>query len=311
MRRVLLAVAVALPMGALAVTAPNGQVVEITNFDPTVGTGGVSYVNKAHCDGTAQLQLEWLIANTGFAQGDLYKLFASDTDPRGSTTGECAVKDETTPTTIHAGPVGSIDATTALASTSIAASTVVGPAATSATDVTCDAGSENTNVFICAHWTSSGGATKGVAVGQFQVQLLAPNAPGGVSVEGGDSTLRVSWTANGTSPTRTHHYVARAYLAGSPDVVKSSPDATGNSTTITDLENGIVYDVDVVAFSPGGNPSPPSPKQVNVMPVPSGDFWDVYKARGGVEQGGCASGSAGTLALLGVASLVAMRRRKS
>lgn len=312
MRRTLLAIVAAFPMAALAVTAGNNQVVELTNFDPTAGSG-LSYINAAHCAGAAPLQLEWLIPAAGTpAQDDLFNLYASDTNPsqNAAAPGFCVLKDQDNPT-VRAAQIDSIHAAAPLASTSIPASAVVGPA-TSATDIPCDAAKENTSVFICAHWTDSGGTVnKGVAVGQFQLQLRAPNKPGGVSVQGADSKLRVSWTANGIDPVRTEFYIARAFAAGTTDLVKTSPRATGASTTITDLENGQLYDVDVVAFSVGGNPSAGSDKQLNQSPVPSGDFWDVYKTRGGVEQGGCASGSAGMLALLGVASLLAFRRRNS
>ena len=66
----------------------------------------------------------------------------------------------------------------------------------------------------------------------------------------------------------------------------------------------------MLAFSIGGNASTPS-NAIEVSPQPTAGFWEVYQNRGGEDAGGCASGPGGILALLGTASFLALRRRRS
>ena len=63
----------------------------------------------------------------------------------------------------------------------------------------------------------------------------------------------------------------------------------------------------VSALSAAGNPSAESNALLGT-PIPADDFWDRYSAAGGQEEGGCATGAAGPLALLGLAAAFARRR---
>ncbi len=315
MRRALLGAAVAIPLVVLAaINAPSGAVVETTNFNSAVPT---SYINAAQCAGNASsnpLNLEWsIVTGTGvtFTGGGTYNLFASDAQPAAVTNTPsnlvfCAEQPSTTPTQINAGSVGSVTADLAVKDLAISGHDVV-TAATVAKS--CDATQESRVIWICAHWVDSGGTKNGSATGKFIIQLAAPPAPTGVTVGSGDSRLIVDWTASTGGSTTADHYIARATPVGGGTAYYS--DRTNSTTaTINGLVNGTTYDVVVIAFSIGGNPSPDSAPAQGI-PQPSANFWDVYKDRGGAEQGGCASGPAGAFALLGTASLLALRRRKS
>jgi MYXO-CTERM domain-containing protein len=321
MRRALLGAAILVPLVALAITALDGQVLDTTNFSSK--NGNISYVNAAQCSGSDALHLEWKVVplqGATFGLNDQIKIYASDTNPANVTgsNGFCNEKPETSPV-INAGLIDTLQQVTAV----LADKDVAGAGALikTATKIDCTVdGSENTNVYICAHWYDQTGNTKkGAASGTFQIQRLAPNAPSGLNVGSGDSKLRVSWSAS-TGTTAADHYLAAAFDPGkSPVVTQTHPadtpvatsgNVTGTSTTITGLTNGTPYDVWVIPFSVGGNSGTPAGPEPGT-PLPSASFWDVYKDSGGVEQGGCASGPGGALALLAVASLAALRRRKS
>jgi uncharacterized protein (TIGR03382 family) len=99
-------------------------------------------------------------------------------------------------------------------------------------------------------------------------------------------------------------YVASAStVAGGRAVASATTDA--ESVTIGGLANFTTYSVTVRAISVGGNLSDPS-FAVSGTPAPSAGFLEVY---GGVEKGGCSTGTAGALALLGTALVLAVRRR--
>jgi MYXO-CTERM domain-containing protein len=308
MRRVLLgaAIALAIPAAAVAFTTNPGQLIESTNFNATTGA---SYVNAAMCATTSpvQLQLQWTISpSTGaFGQNDSYNIVASNTAP--GSDGFCPADQATT--SVHSKQIGSVSATTANGTTTVNAADVA-----TATQVPCTTASEKTIVYLCVHWVDSGGNKKGVAKGNFIMQLVAPTAPTGVGVNPGSSKLVVNWTANPTTPTETDHYTARAFTNGAAADATPVSTATTNSgatttATIQGLANDTPYDVDVIAYSLGGNPSPPSTPRLTASPVPTADFWTVYKDRGGQEQGGCGGGPGGLVSLLGLAALGALRRR--
>ncbi|HEY6006124.1 MAG TPA: fibronectin type III domain-containing protein [Anaeromyxobacter sp.] len=318
MRRALLAAAIAVPLIALAITASDGQVLDTTNFSST--HGNISFVNADQCSGKDSLHLEWRITalqGSAFGVNDQVKIFASDLNPADSNNnGFCDEKEATTPKTVHAGPIGTPlqPATTLLADRDVphAGADIKG-----ATTIDC-ATAEGTNVFICAHWYDSAGTTKkGLAVGTFQIQTARPDAPvAPLEVNAGDGKLFVSWTAP-AGGAAVDHYVAEAYAPGqspanpAPDnVPASTATVTATSAEIRGLANGTPYDVYVRAFSVGGNASDLRLGPVKGTPAAAANFFDVYKDRGGSEAGGCGSGSAGVLALLGAASLLALRRRR-
>jgi uncharacterized protein (TIGR03382 family) len=325
MRRALLAAAIAVPLIALAITAVDGQVLDRTNFSST--HGNISYINAAQCANTDALHLEWKVtplSGASFGQNDQIKVFASDTNPATVTgsDGFCNEKPATGTPTINAGQIDTLqNVTTLLADKDVTGPAGAGTLIKGATTIVC-AASEGVNVYICAHWYDvTGNTKKGFASGTFQVQVNAPPDPSGLSTpQPGTGSLSLSWAANPATPAATDHYVAFAFPQGTAPAPTTKPPfataptatatTTGTSATITGLENGKTYDVIVVAYSVAGNPSGAS-ASVPGTPVPSADFWDVYKARGGNEEGGCSTGSVGALSMLGAVVLLALRRRKS
>jgi len=100
---------------------------------------------------------------------------------------------------------------------------------------------------------------------------------------------------------------------GSAFPVNPSATVTSPSTSarVGGLVNGTLYDVEVLAFSTGGNVSDPS-NIASGTPVKVDDFYTSYKNAGGQESGGCSTGAAGVLALaLAPLLLLARKRRRS
>lgn len=310
MRRVLLVAAVVLPLAVLAAVAGSGQLLETNNYNATSGT---SYVNAAQCVGnasTSPLDLEWNIVTASgvtFTGGGLYRVFASTAQPTQATGTNgiyCAESSSPTATPpVTAGQVGYVAASTVVQDLAISGSGVV-----AAVGKTCDPSQEGQQIWICAHWYDSTSTKNGYASGKFVLQLAAPASPTGVTVSAGDSKLYVSWAASSGGTVTADHYIAYATPAGGTPI--PSDRTTSTNATITGLTNGTPYDVTVIAYSVGGNPSAASSPAVSGTPQPSADFWDVYKASGGVERGGCASGPGGALSIVAAAALLALRRRK-
>jgi hypothetical protein len=303
MRRVSAAVAVLALPAALAVAqvpANPGQVLEPNNFDVTTG---LSFINAAHCDG-ATLDLAWqvtLLQGASFATADRYDIYASNTAPftQGENVNFCPTADDdsTNPDTFA-------DDVATFPAQGITQGGAVDPVlVASATRVSCDATSENEEVFICAHLLSATSARLGFASGKFRVQVEAPVKPVISGVGSGDGRLEVRWDP-GTGGVDADSYVASAStVAGGRAVASATTDA--ESVTIGGLANFTTYSVTVRAISVGGNLSDPS-FAVSGTPAPSAGFLEVY---GGVEKGGCSTGTAGALALLGTALVLAVRRR--
>ena len=311
MRRVLLAAAAAVPLVALAVTAAPGKLLETTNFNPLAGA---SYVNLAQCTGSVAanpLNVEFNVqtASGGAPAGGSFNLFASTaapTTPTGGTGILCAEQDSGAGVTpqVFAGGVGSVPADSAIKDVAVSGTGVM-----AAVKKPCEAAQESQQIWICAHWTDAfGNRNVGWASGKFIIQLAAPAAPAGVNVGAGDSKLEVSFSPGTGGATDANHFVAYA-TPSSGGVEVASGSVTSSPATIKGLTNNQEYVVVVRAYSVGGNPSADSAAATG-MPRATADFWDAYGAAGGPEQGGCAAGPGGALALLGAAPLLALRRRK-
>ena len=131
----------------------------------------------------------------------------------------------------------------------------------------------------------------------------APGAPGSLSVQAGqDGELLVSWAV----PSNTGGY-ADSFLTYDVQYRRADADAadpwtdgpqnvTGTSTTITGLDNGVAYDVQVLAENPAGasgyttpkegTPSGTEPSAVRNLAVTAGDTkldvsWDAPADNGG------------------------------
>lgn len=140
---------------------------------------------------------------------------------------------------------------------------------------------------------------------RIRLQTTRPNAPGEVSVSGGQSSVYVEWTA----PSEADGYYV--YISQTPFAEGDAPedlDATRHvvsSGTSLRVTSGIradqVYYIGVTTQDEAGNESLVSPIAM-VSTEPTIDFWEDYLNNGGRERGGyCQSMSGsegGVLALL-------------
>jgi hypothetical protein len=309
MRPALLLALLALPVAGVAqAPAASGQLLEIDNFDPVAMR---SFINAAQCAGESPLRLEWNIVSLvgAFTGGGSYRIYSANrlTDD----TGFCPEEPEPLASPeVRAGLVDSVAVTSAVQQKLDGSGAVAAQRAGFGCEV------EGSELFLCAHWVDANSERSGWAQGRFRIQVAAPLAPTLDRVGPGDGRLRARWTVGAGGTVAPRHYVAQATpvdeegnpVEGEATVFSSRTNAS--ETWISGLTNGTRYQVAVVAFSVGGNPSPES-NPLFETPGPVEDFWDVYLGAGGREEGGCASGRAGPLALLAAAALlVALRRRR-
>jgi fibronectin type III domain protein len=309
MRRALLLAAVAVPVIVLAaIPAQNGQLLDFNNFSnaPEWQPNGASFINADMCAGRASPQLEWNLGQTPPTNSQNYQLYASNKQPAapsGSTVVQCATQDDTAVPPTKAGQIGSGTQTTAVArNTSVSGNTAVTKAG-----LTCDGNSELRPFFICAHQLT-GSTVTSTAIGQFVVQVNAPTSPKLNSVSPGNGRVTASWDVPSGGATADHYIIQATPVGGGTTI--SSGNVTATSGDVSGLDNTTTYSVTVIAVSIGGNPSAPS-NALEAAPQPTAGFWEVYQNRGGEDGGGCASGPGGVLALLGTASFLALRRRRS
>lgn len=274
---------------------------------------GDEFLNAAQCAGTDTTPVE-LVWNThvnslAFTPGGTYRLFASNTQP--ATTGTDAnfcPETDVVADSVRAAQVGDdLDATSQAVTASLEFSPLEIVQA-SGYDA-CDATSEKT-IYLCVHWYDASGVRNGWAKGTVRLSFAAPAAPVGVSVTPGDGALNVGWSegTGGEDPTE-FGVVATTTDPRDPAGTHEYGRTNDNSFRARGLVNGVTYTVVVYAFSAAGNRSEAS-AAVTGTPQSVSDFFDRYQQSGGAEEGGCASGSAGALALLGTAALLALARRK-
>jgi hypothetical protein len=181
-------------------------------------------------------------------------------------------------------------------------------------------------LYVCARLlTSTSDSTAlGATSGSIAVQVQPPNAPTSVISRPGDTVLHLSWTPPATGVAVDHYKAvvtatricsttvtppceyASASVHTYDGITQASFDAKG-------LVNDLPYSVVVYAVSAGGAVSPasdPPVTGVDATPIPVNDFWEQYKQDGGREQGGCATGAGGLLALLGAAAALRRARRQ-
>jgi hypothetical protein len=181
-------------------------------------------------------------------------------------------------------------------------------AAAGKTPGTCDG--SDFRVYVCVRLLDGSGATVTTASAVIELQLERPPPPVGLTVGVGEQALYVSFsagTATAAAPAASKTYQAFAAAGG---VTHASAETTSTSDVrIAGLENGTTYDVWVVAYSEAGNASAASELAAGT-PQPVLDFYEGYKASGGVEGGGCShAGAPGVLGL--VAAAWAARRALS
>ncbi len=168
--------------------------------------------------------------------------------------------------------------------------------------------------YVCLRL--SGGMVEVTASLEVVVDTVRPSAPQVDRIEAGDSLVRVEWSYPGEAPADLFGHRIRYRIAGSMDEPSEGPTLTPaslRSGTLTGLENGVTYEVWVVAVDDVGNVSSDPASGVLATPAPTRDFWEYYKSKGG-QATGCQSGGgdAGWLALFGALALLlpAARRRR-
>ncbi len=272
-----------------------------TTFTITETNDQDSAINIAECSGAQSDSLAFTWTYPNFVVSGSYKLTASDQSG-------C-------PSTAHNTVIATVDATStvgAYPTSGLGGFNV--PTLLSGLSISCS-GSASA-VYFCVDYTPSSGAAVTAAVtGNIKVDLARPPPPVASNPTPGDSALNVSWAAGsgnsttGTAGTSSSYDVVVTSQANPADTRTKSVTGT-TSTRVDGLTNGVAYDVVIYAFSPGGNQSDAS-NTVTGTPVEVLDFWRLYRADGGRETGGCATGAGGLAALLALVPLALRRRRRS
>lgn len=172
---------------------------------------------------------------------------------------------------------------------------------------TCDG--DDFRAYVCVRLLDASGAAVTTASAAVTWQLERPPPPTGVSVSIGEKALNVSWTEGTTTTGATASTASYAVFAAAGGVTVSSTETTGTSFRLGGLENGTTYDVWVVAYSEAGNPSDAS-ELLAGTPQPVYDFYELYRAAGGAEAGGCGQGPAGLAGFVLAALPLLLRRRR-
>jgi hypothetical protein len=311
MRRALLLAALAAPALAAAQTPTAGQVLNGT----TKGTGEPipddQYINIDECNGavTSDLELNWNVAlESGTVNGGVFRIYASNKAAPTTAPSYCLDNDPTNNTyTFQVGADVTATAGKPIDTTDRAASAFVKDP-----PYTCTEGQEGQTITVCVHYFDRDGARTGWAFGSLVLALRRPPPPSGVVIESGDGALNVQWTRapdpTGTEAVATGYRVEAREQGGS--AVVATVDVTDVRARLSGLTNGQVYEVLVYSLSAAKNTSTAAATGEG-EPKPVIDFWDYYRSVDGREVGGCAAGAAGPLALLGLAALLALHRRRS
>ncbi len=291
------------PSMALAQATPAAG--SVTIVESADSTENPPYINIAECDATADtLTYYWQVSSF---LGGTYDLYIAD---QPATTDSCPAQTSST-LTVHSAPiVTGLSATaatqnykdTATISQRLKQLTDAG-AALSCTGTA-------TQFYLCVKYTPGSGTTTVGATGTPKIDLGTPPVPANVSLGAGDTVLHVSWAAGSGGTGTTDGY--RVKWGPHNGTLDGSHDLTGSGTTgfdIDGLQNGTEYDVQVLALSPGKNPSAAT-DIASGTPVIVNDFWRLYRNDGGREQGGCAAGAGGLLALLALVPLALRRHRR-
>lgn len=272
--------ALLLPAAALAAT--------LTVEDPLV--------SRAACAAgdTGSLGLDW---DLGGASGSTVELL-------GSNASGCSETDATTAVLVDG------------ISTSQSSYPASGDAAIHLDDLLAAAGKsagtcegDDFRAYVCVRLLDSSGATVTTASAAVTWQLERPPPPTGVSASTGEEALNVSWSGGTSTTGATATSASYRVFAAAGGVTVSSVETTGTSLRLGGLENGTTYDVSVVAYSEAGNPSDAS-GPVPGTPQPVYDFYELYRASGGAEAGGCGQGPGGWTGLA-LAVLPLLLRRRS
>ncbi|OFX22427.1 MAG: hypothetical protein A2V77_22970 [Anaeromyxobacter sp. RBG_16_69_14] len=303
----LAAVAALLLVPSMAFAQATPAAGSVTIVESADSTENPPYINIAECSGATADTLTYYWQVSSFLGGGTYELWIADQPPTSTTTsdaGRCPAQSSST-LTVNSEQIASVSATAASQSRK---DTTTVAQRLAQINVACDAGI--TQVYLCVNYTPTGGAqVMNAASGTVTLDFKVPPTPVNVVLGAGDSVLHVSWDAGTEGTGTTEGYRVRWGLTGT---LTGSHDLTGSGTTEYDiggLQNDTAYDVQVLALSPGKNESTPS-ATVTERPIFVNDFWRLYRQEGGQEQGGCAAGAGGLLALLALVPLAWRRHRR-
>jgi hypothetical protein len=261
-------------------------------------------INIAECTAAVsdQLSFSWTTTASG-----TFDLFASDT-------AGCPIPTANANTNVKTITIASSLTTTSLTNF------ITVPNLLTRLAFTCPGTGTQVSFCLFAAGTNTGGTTAtAAATGSIGLDLEAPPAPNVNEPTPGDSALNVSWSlgsgsVDGGSGAATRFIVYCDVSPATSPIAKKCKDVSGQGTTSTRIDgltNGTAYDVEVTALTVGGNESAHSTK-VTGTPELINDFWRLYKQDGGREQGGCAAGAGGLVALLALVPLAwRWRRRRS
>jgi len=249
-------------------------------------------------DTSSQVQLSWTTSQTPL-DTDFYKVYVSTSSTCGTTAPPTATK-------IGIDFPASSTTTTGSFSGGLTRSEFI-----VASGASCVAGATSPTIWVCVQHTR-GTNIVAAMTGSAPLNLSPPPVPVNVSVAPGDGALYVSW-ADGVS----NGVAAASYevTAVAHDPVNSADTHTQGFTgkvnnRVTGLTNGVTYAVTVRSVSAGSNASAWT-AEVYGTPAAVAGFWELYKADGGLEPGGCGGGPAGVISLLGVALALRGLRRRS
>jgi Synergist-CTERM protein sorting domain-containing protein len=284
-----------------------GSVTIVESADPTENP---PYINIKECDATTADTLTYYWQVSSFV-GGTYDLYIAD---QPSTSETCPAQSSTTLTVHSAAIVTGLSATAASQNykdTATISQRLKQLVDAGATSLSCTGTSTTGEFYLCVNYTPTGG-TKVVnaASGSPKLDLGKPPTPADVVLGAGDSVLHVSWKAGSGGTGTTDGY--RVRWGPHNGALDGSHDLTDSGTTSFDiggLQNDAEYDVQVLALSPGNNESDPTASAIG-KPIFVNDFWRLYRKDGGREQGGCAAGGGGILALLALVPLAWRRHRR-
>jgi uncharacterized protein (TIGR03382 family) len=302
LRRATLLLLLLLPGFALGQTSTGTVTANITTSTQAVGQA-----NRAECASTTSLST-WNLVTTltpVLANGDTWRLVTAASGSACLTTGNL--------------PTGVLQDVVATAASQSITAVPVNAMATTAGVTTCTQAID-VAVNLCVYYLPGGLTTNWqlAAQGTFTFQLAIPPKPTITGSSPGDSQLGVNVVSGTVTATETATKSVTFTVSCTPPAGGASvTGGPGNSGTIvcSGLTNGTAYTVTATGQSVAGNVGPVSdafgPSSATT-PLPFLSFWEVYKADGGVEAGGCGTGGAGAIApALALLGLLAARRRRS
>lgn len=308
MRRALLLAALAAPVLAVAQQTPKDGEILFSQADDDTDFVRGRFISKVECETAgSKVKASWNTALTGAFPGNAtYQVFASNVPVPAERT-SCYEADQTD---VKAGSVGTgISATTEVMNFQVldvaailAAVEIAGGCSPSG----------DTSIYVCIQLKANN-TVVGMARGTLVLSVTAPPAPTGVFARpADDGALEITWKGPPTTATpRAYDYkvVAASTDARDPNT-HTAHEVTGERFVMRGLVNEVPYTINVYSVSEAGNESEKSDDYV-ASPSSVYDLWEIYRQVGGVDDGGCASGPAGPLALLGIAALLALLRRRA